>query len=71
MQGLANAHCVLLGPNYTIEKLVCPEPPIILMNPMHQPVTMAKIHSFLPRHCTVINWLPPPFKLDDFGNQNL
>ena len=29
-------------------KIVCPEPPLILMNPMHHPVTMAKNYVFLP-----------------------
>ena len=43
------AHFVLLCPNYTMKKLVCPAMPLILMNPMHHPVTMAKTHDFLPR----------------------
>ena len=43
-----NAHCVLLGPKYALKKLVCPARPILLMNPMHHPVTMAKNHVFLP-----------------------
>ena len=42
------AHCVLLGSNYTMKKLVCPEPPLILMIPLPHPVPMAKNHGFLP-----------------------
>ena len=43
-----HAHCVLLDPKNTIKKIVCPATPLILMNPMHHPVTMAKNHVFLP-----------------------
>ena len=43
------AHYVLLGPYNTMKKkLVCPATPLILMNPMHQPVTMAKNYGFYP-----------------------
>ena len=42
------AHCVLLGPKYALKKLVCPATPLLLMNPMHHLVTMAKNHGFLP-----------------------
>ena len=42
-----NAHFVLLGPNYTMEKIVCPATPLILMNPMDHPVTIANNHGFL------------------------
>ena len=31
------------------KKIVCPATPLLLMNPMHHPVTMAKNHGFLPR----------------------
>ena len=43
------AHFVLLDPNCTIKKIVCSALPLILMNPMHHPVKMAKNHGFLPR----------------------
>ena len=39
----------LLGPNYTMNKPCCPEMPLRLMNPMHQPATMVKNHGILPR----------------------
>ena len=38
----------MFGPNYTTKKLVCPATPLILMNHMHQPVTMVKKMFFLP-----------------------
>ena len=44
-----SVHCILLGPNYTMKKLVCTELPLILMNPLHHPVTMAKVHGFYPK----------------------
>ena len=48
MNPFSTAHCVLLGHKYTMKKLVCPATPLIFMNPMHHPVTMAKNHGFYP-----------------------
>ena len=35
---LDNAHCVLLGPNYTVKMTVLPRVAYILLNPMHYAV---------------------------------
>ena len=43
-----NPHCVLLGSNYTVKKLVFFELPIISIYPTHLEVTMAKYHGVLP-----------------------
>ena len=41
------ACCVLLGPKYALKKKrKIPATPLLLMNPMHHPVTMAKNHDF-------------------------
>ena len=43
-----NAHCVLLGPNYTVKKTWFTQAVYHLDDSMNHLVTMAKNHGFLP-----------------------